>query len=404
MTAALDIFSPEARRDPYPVYHRMREHAPVYWDTSVSSWLLTRYDDCLAALRDPALSSARALTSAESLPEPERATVLPFARSIRLWMLFRDPPDHTRLRNLVNRAFAPRMIAVMRDRIGALVHELLARAPDGELDLMRDFAQPLPAMVIADLLGAPREEWHDLLRWSDELAAFLGGGPAAPAHRLDAVAGWRAMSARLTALAAARREHPREDLMSALVSVDERGVGLDPEELVAMCVLLFFGGHETTRDLIGNGLLALLRNPSERARWQEQPELAAPAVDELLRYDAPIQVASRLASADLEIRGVRIRKGQRVAPMLGAANRDPAQFPDPDRLDLTRAAGKHLGFAHGIHYCVGAPLARLEGELALQALVARQPRLLASEESLQWRDSFGFRGLIRLPIAFERSS
>jgi cytochrome P450 len=404
MDAELDIFSSDARRDPYPCYRRLRERAPVYWDPTISSFLLTRYDDCAAALRDPRLSAARAATGAESLPEPDRTTVLPFARSIRLWMLFRDPPDHTRLRSLVNCAFSPRMVARMRERIAALVHELLAAVPSGELDLMRDFAQPLPALVIADMLGAPRDERHDFVRWSDDLAAYIGGGPAALASRAPAVVSWRALSTRLALLAEARRAHPQDDLMSALVSVAERGDRLDADDLVATCVLLFFAGHETTRDLLGNGLLALLTHSAQLARLQAEPQRIALAIEELLRFDSPAQVAARIATEALEIRGVPVAKGQRVVAVLGAANRDPEQFAEPERLDVARAEVKHLSFAHGIHYCVGAPLARLEGELALRALIARGPRLLAAPESLSWRDSLGFRGLLALPIALTQPS
>jgi cytochrome P450 len=395
--ADLDIFSPEARQNPYPCYHRLRERSPVHWNRTVSSWLLTRHSDCVAALRDPRLSSARALTGTEKLPEPDRSDMRPFAQSVHLQMVFRDPPEHTRLRNLVNRAFSPAMIARMRGRVSAVVDQLLT-PHQKRLDVMAHFADRLPAYVIADLLGAPREDWDDFRRCSDTLGKFLGGGPAALPHRRAALESWRHMTERLHALAEDRRAHPREDLMSALVSVEERGEGLNKDELMAMCVLLFFGGHATTRDLIGNGLFALLNNPSQLERLRVNPSLMAHAVEELLRFDCPLQANTRVASEALEIEGVHVEKGQRVVAMLGAANRDPSHFSDPDRLDIARENVKHIAFGFGIHYCIGAPLARLEAEIALTALCARAPRLAASPDSLRWREIFGFRGLLSLPI------
>lgn len=389
------LLAPAAMDDPYPLYHQLRTNAPIRWDGA--TWVLTRYADVLAVLRDPRARAARID------PDPawlEQTGLAPLFTTHARMMLFTDPPDHTRLRGLVNTAFTPRVVEGLRSRITALVDELIDRiAAAGHTDLIQDLAYPLPVTVIAELLGVPTTMREQFRRWSDGLATFIGGSSAPEMQTfMHAQRCVLELSDYLRGEIAARRQQPRADLLTALVQAEAAGDRLSSEELIANAILLLVAGHETTTNLIGNGMLALLRHPDQHRRLVEQPELIGSAVEELLRYDSPVQATSRIMADDLELDGQRIRRGQHVTLLIGAANRDPAQFPDPDRLDITRQPNRHLSFAHGPHFCLGAPLARLEAQIAIGRLLQRLPTLQLATDRLVWRDNFTLRGLTALPL------
>jgi cytochrome P450 len=374
------------REDPYPLYHYLHAAAPVQWNDVLGAWTLARYADVVESLTDPRYSADRT-------PEPfEGVTV---AKS----MLVSDPPDHTRLRALVQKAFTPRMIEQLRPRIASVVRELIDRVATGggSFDVIADLAYPLPVVVIAELLGVPPEDRETFRDWSADLAASLD--PLVSADLMQRATQARdGLHAYLRTIIAERRRAPRSDLISALVAVEERGDILSEPELVVMCNLLLIAGHETTVNLIGNGVLALLQHPDQLALLRESPGLIGTAVEELLRFDSPVQMTARVASEPLEIGGQRIEAGQFVLPLLGAANRDALQFAEPDRLDLTRNPNPHVGFGRGIHFCLGAPLARLEGQMAIGALVQRFPKLELAGTPVR-RDQITLRGLKSLPVA-----
>ena len=393
---AFNPMDPEFLVDPYPTYHRLRTEDPVH-HSPLGFWILTRYEDVVAALRDPRL-----------VKEPIAAFVaerfgVEVPPGFGLSMLDRDPPDHTRLRGLVSRAFTPRVVERLRPRIQAIVDDLLARAQDaGGMDVIEDYAYPLPVRVICEMLGVPVADHERFKGWSLDLARGLDA-ILLPA---DSDVGRRSVTARhalgeyFRGLIAERRAAPREDLLSALIAAEEAGDRLSEPELLATCILLLVAGHETTVNLIGNGTLALLRHPDQLRRLRADPGLIGSAVEELLRYDGPVQRTARVPAEDVVIRGRRIPGGDMVMPFIGAADRDPAQFPDPDRLDLARPDNRHVAFGLGIHFCLGAPLARVEGQIALGTLVARLPRLaLATREPPAYRQSLTLRGLTTLPVS-----
>lgn len=393
--ASADFFS-----DPYPVYAALRRDAPVYWSEVLHSWVLTRYDDVVASLRDPRLSSAgRMTTLLDQLPQPYRDEVRWIDRHYAATLPFMNPPDHTRVRALVNKTFTPRVVEKMREQIQETVDTLLDQAETGRtLDVMRDLAYPLPIIVISALVGVPVGDREQFKQWTYEIFGIFSSGRALE----DSVERGRrsllATRAYLTALIAERRRQPQDDLISHLVAVEEQGSVLSAEEVLANCVTLFVAGHETTNGLIGNGLAALLRHPDQLGKLRREPALIVNAVEELLRYDGSLQRNWRLATADVVVRGQSIRKGDMVSQMLGAANRDPEQFPEPDRLDITRANTRQIAFGHGLHYCVGAPLARLEAQVAINTLLRRFPTLRLTSDRLTWRTDYTFRSLQALPV------
>ena len=318
-------------------------------------------------------------------------------------MLFTDPPDHTRLRTLVSKAFTPKVVEGMRPHVQAIVDRLLDRvASQGAMDAIADLAYPLPVTVISEMLGVPPADGETIKRWSDDLARGLDAiaMPVEPEVMTRGTAAARALGEYFVALIAERRQRPREDLLSELIAAEEAGERLSEQELLSTCVLLYVAGHETTVNLVGNGLLALLRHPDQRRRLAGDPGLLPAAVEELLRYDAPVQRTGRLAAIDLELGGQPIPAGSLVLGLLGAANRDPERFPDPDRLDLGRTGERHLAFGWGIHVCLGASLARLEAQLALGSILARWPRLRLAADEVTWRAGATIRGLAALPVAF----
>ncbi len=387
---------PEFVADPYPMYHRLRAEDPVH-HSPLGFWVLTRYPDVMAMLRDPRL-----------IKEPIAAFVaarfgMAVPPGLGLSMLDRDPPDHTRLRSLVSKAFTPRALEKLRPGIQQIVDGLLDEAVGrGSMDLIEEFAYPLPVRVICEMLGVPVQDHERFKAWGLDIARGLDAimlPPDSPVGQRS-VSGRRALAEYFRELIAKRRAAPREDMLSALIAAEEAGDKLDEEELLATCILLLVAGHETTVNLIGNGTLALLRHPDQLRKLRESPGLIGTAVEELLRFDGPVQRTARIPSEDITIGGQTIGKGEMVMPFLGAADRDPSQFPDPDRLDISRTDNRHIAFGMGIHFCLGAPLARMEGQIAINTLLARLPRLALATDRPQFRQSLTLRGLQALPVTF----
>jgi len=380
------------REDPYPVLDRLRASEPVHHDGVLHRWVLTRHDDVDRVVNDRSLSA-----------DPRKAAPGTYMELFQQAgeepsILFLDPPDHTRLRGLVSKAFTPRAVERMGPRIQEVVDELLDAVADAErFDLMATFAGPLPTIVIAEMLGVDPADRDDFKRWSDE--SVLGFNPLiTDEERERVIAASTAMDDYLRRAIAERRSNPRDDLISALIAVEEAGDQLSNEEIVTMCSLLLAAGNVTTTDLIGNGVLALLRHPDQLAALRADPSLIKNAVEEMLRFDGPVVQTGRIALSDVEIGGCPVGPGASILTSLAAANHDPAVYPDPDRFDVRREDIHHHAFGGGIHYCLGAPLARLEARIAIDTLVRRFPNLRLAGEPLEWRRLPSFRGLIQLPV------
>jgi cytochrome P450 len=397
----VDISSSEFKADPYPFFARLRAEAPVHRVTLPDrqpAWLITRYDDVVATLRDERLVKNKfaALTAQQVAGQP---WVPKMFRPLMRNMLDLDPPDHTRLRTLVHRSFAPRLVEKMRGRMQSLADDLINDSlKRGGLDLIRDYALPIPTTIIAEMLGVPVADRHRFHRWS---RTIVGASPSGWGM-LRAIPSAFAFLRYIRGLIASRRADSGDDLIGALVQTEESGEHLSQDELVAMVFLLLVAGHETTVNLIGNGALALLRNPDQSARLRADSTLIGPAVEELLRYDSPLATATeRYAREDLTVSGVVIPRGSLVYAVLASANRDGGQFPDPDSLDIAREPNRHVSFGLGPHYCLGAPLARLEGQVAIATLLLLpELRLAIDPKSLRWRRGLVLRGLEALPVVF----
>jgi len=399
----VDLFDPSFKADPYPTYARLRSSAPVYRAALPDGrgvWLITRYEDVLAVLKDQRfVKDWRAALTPEQLAQvpPIPEVMKPLSQN----MLDTDPPDHERLRALVSKAFTPRLIERLRPRVQAISDGLLDAVQDrGEMDLIDDYAFPLPITVIAELLGVPAEDRNNFREWSD---AAVSGNASQEYMEEILIPHMQAFTEYLRALFEEKRANPGDDLVSALVRAEEAGDRLSEDELLGMVFLLLVAGHETTVNLIGNGVLALLQHPDQLRKLKEDPSLIKPAVEELLRYDGPVETSTeRFAREDVEIGGQVIPRGEMVLVVLAAADHDPQRFPDPDELDITRTDNRHLAFGKGIHHCLGAPLARMEGQFAISNLLRRMPnlRLKGSPESLSWRPGMILRGLRGLPVEF----
>ena len=401
-----DLLSPEAVIDPYPLLAAMREHDPVHWSARYRSWFITRFDDVAQALVDDRYSSDRIAPARRAKLDDGGAD--PLLRNafnvLEDWMVFKDPPDHTRLRRLLSRAFTPRAVAGMRPRVLELADEMLEAAlarGTGELDLVGDYAYPLTASVIAEMLGVPREDHPRFKDWSDRIARLVFGGLADPQRHRDGALGMAELADYLAVLVRRHERAPADDLLTALIEARDAGDALSPAEVVATGVLLLFAGHETTTSLIGTGTLALLQHPEQRALLAADPTLVEGAVEELLRYDGPAKTVARVMATDVGLRGRRLRAGDRVFLCPAAANRDPEAFPDPDRLDLRRADRRQLGFGLGLHYCLGAPLARLEAGVAITRVLNRLPGLRIADQELCWNPVLLSRGLRSFPVRYD---
>ncbi|GHO44898.1 cytochrome P450 [Ktedonospora formicarum] len=398
----LQVSQERYQDNPYLLYHQLRELDPVYWDEQIQGWVLTRYKDVIKTLRDPHFSAVRFNFNVDWLPPMFQEVVQPTIYAITRQMLFLDPPDHTRIRSLTARAFTPRVVESMRNEIQQLVDRLLDQMQEkGQADLMADFAYPLPAIVIAQLLGVPPEDRERFILWAGDLSMLLESTNITEDDAIRALYGMREFTEYFRQLIAQRAQAPRDDLLQALINAHEGLDKLSEDELLSNCMLLLAAGHGTTTHLLSNGFVALARHPEQFAWLKAHPDQTSLAVMELLRYDGPVQATSRLATSDLEIGGKHIQAGQNVLISLGAASHDPEQFADPDVLHLDRKENHHMAFGQGIHFCLGAPLARLEAEIAFRALSQRlSTASLVDEQHVQWFSGMVFRGVSTLPITF----
>ena len=378
-------FSPEVKENPYQYYAELRRDRPVYHVESMDAYAVSRYEDVGRLLRQPELFSSTGF-----------GTTNIDGRETKM-LISCDPPDHTRLRNLVNRAFTPRMVADLEPRIRDITDELIDRAiPRGEFDLIEDLAIPLPVTIIAEILGVESERRADFKRWSDSVVAQHSSPEEMEAH--ERLMG--AFIAYFQDTIERRRHEPKEDLISVLVQAKEEQQALTSDELVTFTILLLVAGNETTTNLIGNAVLALLEHPDQLAKVLDDRSLIPNLVEEALRYDSPVQFLFRKAMADVEIAGVDILKDSIVLPLYGSANRDERKYREAERFDVTRDTQGHVAFGHGIHFCLGAPLARLEGTIALEAILFRLTNLTRTEDKVERVDSLFLRGLKRLPLSF----
>lgn len=395
------LLDPEVLANPYPLFRRLREEDPIHWDAFLHTWVVTRYAEVLEVLHT--FSAARTHTP-ERLNAAGLSEMGPIAQLMVKLMLFMDPPTHTRLRSLASHAFSPARVAVLRTHIREIVTRLIDNVQaQGRIDIIADLAEPLPAIVTAEMLGVPSEDRGRLKAWSTDFAEMLGNFQHNPEHVPRMLRTVQEMTSYFRDTIRDQQDHPREGLVNSLMSAEVEGDRLTEEEVVATCIVTMVGGLETTTNLIGNGVLTLLRNPDELERLRADPTLIPSAVEEMLRYESPSQHTGRVAPNDVELGGRVIRKGQAVMAVMAAANRDPGRFPDPDRFDISRKDNRHLAFGYAAHFCFGAALARVEGQEAFEAIVRRLPDLALEPGALVWRNNLGLRGLVALPVRFRAS-
>ena len=392
------LLEPDVLADPYPLYHRLQDEDSVHWDPFLHIWVVTCYSDVITILTH---------FLANRTPTPEQLITMglpklaPIAKVLVRQMLFMDGASHARIRGLAATAFTPRRVEQMRSHIQDITDRLLdAVQENGQMDVIADLADPLPAIVTAELLGVPTSDWRQLTAWSTDFAEALGNFQHNPDHTNRVLHSLDEMYAYFRAAILEKQAHPGDDLISALLSAEKNGDRLSEEEVVANSIMLMTGGQETTTNLIGNGTLTLLHHPDQLDLLRADPSLVHTAIEEMLRYESPIQYTTRLTPGEVEMGGKTIPKGQAVIAAMGAANRDPQRFPDPDRFDIRRQDNRHLAFAWAAHFCFGAPLARLEAEIAFTSMLRRMPDLTLDLASPAWRDNLGFRGLTALPISF----
>ncbi len=397
----LDLKSAPNVQDPFPLYARLRDDAPVHWSESLGGWVVTRYADVASIFNRPETFSSDRFRKLDERYASRRPAVRAVAEVLGHWLVFRDPPDHERLRHLLQSSFTPKQLESSRDRIAAILDALLTPViAHGTMDFIRDLAFPLPAMVIAGMIGVPASDIEPIKTWSDRVASYLGGAVDERDNFTEASAGVAAMVDYFRALLGDRERTAHDDLMSLMLRAEHDGHRLTRDEVVANCILLLFAGHETTTNLLGNGLFHLLRHPSEAAAVRDDPGLIHGAVEELLRYDGPVPATVKIATENVCWYGKTIRRGDMVIPFMASANRDPRQFPDPDRLDVRREPERHVAFAAGIHFCMGAWLARLEARIVIEAVLRRLPQLALTEAEPRWKPMIFLRGLAALPVTW----
>lgn len=392
------LLDPEVLANPYPLFHRLRREDPVHWDVYLHAWIVTRYSDVLEVLHT--FSADRTPTPAQ-LTEMGIAELNPIAQVMVKQMLFLDAPAHTRLRGLASKAFTPARVETLKAHIRDIVNSLVDKLePKGSMDVIADLADPLPAIVTAELLGVPVSD-HKLLKgWSTNFAEMLGNFQHNPDRAQLMLRTVEEMTAYFRQAIQEIKAHPREGLIHSMLTAEIDGDRLSEEEVIANVVVTMVGGQETTTNLIGNGLLTLLRQPDQMKLLCEDLSLIPSAVEEMLRYESPSQHTARLAPSDRQLGGKLIRKRQAVIAVMAAANRDPERFPDPDRFDIKRADNRHLAFGYAAHFCFGAPLARAEGQIAFEVMLRRLKNLRLEPQTLVWRNNLGLRGLMSLRVAF----
>ncbi len=402
--AEIDLNGLEALRDPYPLYDQVRREDPVHWNDSDQRWYITRYEDLISILRDQRVSSMRNREVNRVLPKELQQKIKPLTDAMASWMLHSDPPAHTRMRGLVNKAFTPRMIENMRERIQTRVDAILDKVQqNSRMDIIADLAVPLPGIVISDMLGVPEEDQPKFKKWSDDIASrnvYSESDDDIADGFLLAQQSFFELSEYFRDIVKDLRKNPNDNLLSAMVVAEESGDRLTEAELIANCVLLMFAGNETTTNLIGNGMLSLFQNPEQGQMLQADDQLIGSAVEEFLRYDSPVQKTSRIAKEDINIRGKTIASGELISVCYGSANRDPDQFENAEQLDIKRADNRHLSFAQGIHYCLGASLARMEGQVAINSLLRRMPDIKMETTKIDRGQNLTLWGLKSLGVTF----
>ncbi|QBD77284.1 cytochrome P450 [Ktedonosporobacter rubrisoli] len=390
------LLDPEVLANPYPLYHQLRSTDPVHWDPYLHAWVVTRYADVVTVFQR---FSANRTPTSQQLSALGLHKLAPLAQVMVHQMLFLDPPAHSRVRTLASRAFTPRRIEVLRAHIQDITNTLLdAVLQKRHMEVIKDLAYPLPAIVTAEMLGVPTEDWPQLTAWSADFAQVLGNFQHNPDFASRALKSLEEMIAYFQAAVKQQRAHAREGLLNALLITEINGDRLTEEEVIANTIVTMVGGQETTTNLIGNGMLTLLRHPDQLERLRQDPSLLPSAIEELLRFESPSQHTARLAPQDVKLGGKHISKREAVIAVMGAANRDPQRFPDPDLLDLGRQDNRHVAFAWGNHFCFGAPLARLEGQIAFESVLRRMPSLQLEPQPISWRANLGLRGLNELHV------
>jgi cytochrome P450 len=392
------LLDPEVLANPYPLYHRLRTEDPVHWDPFLHAWVVTRYADVITVFQR---FSANRTPTPEQLSDLGLSALAPLAQVMVRQMLFLDPPDHGRVRGLASKAFTPRRVEVLRSHIQDITTSLLDAVQDkGEMDIIADLAYPLPAIVTAEMVGVPTSDWRQLTTWSADFAQVLGNFQHNPDHASKVIRSLEEMIIYFRAAIRENERHPREGLINALMTAEQDGDRLSEDEVIANTIVTMVGGQETTTNLIGNGILTLLRHPHQLEKLRSDLSLVSSAVEELLRYESPSQHTARLAPDDVQLGGKTIRKRQAVIAVMGAANHDPERFTDPDRLDICRPDNRHVAFAWASHFCFGAPLARIEGQTAFATVLRRMPNLSLKPGPITWRENLGLRGLTALPVTF----
>ncbi len=393
------MLDPAVLADPYPLYKELRDHSPVHWDPMLHSWIVTGYGEVLKVLHE---FSARCAPSPGELERMGLGELAPAAELLVKQMLFLDPPDHTRLRALASSAFTTGRVEAMRDQIQSITDELLdAAIPRKRIEMLAEFAEPLPCIVTAIVLGVPIEDYHRLKDWSVDFAQILSNLQLDPESAAARVPSVNEMVAYFERAVSRPKSESRPGLVEWLKNAEVNGDRLSGEEVIANLIITMVGAQETTTNLIACGLLSLLRNPEQLEKLRAHPELMKPAVEELLRYESPSQKTSRKAFQEVEVGGKRIRPGENVIAIMAAANRDPLRFPEPDRLDIERPDNRHLAFGWARHFCFGAPLARIEAEIAFSSILRRMPGLRLEDQTIEWREHMGLRGLKALHLAFD---
>jgi len=402
--ATIDFSDPTIQANPIPVYERLRAEAPIMWNGSAQGWLVSRYDDVVGLFNDPRMSSQRVDATFRPLPQDVQDELTPLKTVLLSRMLLSDPPRHTRLRSLVTKPFSAKASQGRRERIQAFCDSFIDQVVErGGMDVMRDFAAPLPSWTIADTLGIPIENQEQFTQWAhDQVRVYDRPGTA---HDRVVVMrqGQRAMlemRAYMEGIIEDRRRDPQDDLLTMLVRAEAEGDRLSDDELIAMVVALLVGGNNSTAHAIGNSVLTFIRHPEARNRLMREPDLIRPAIEEVLRFESPVQATSRVATAEIEIGGKIVQPGDNVSLLIGSANRDPVQFPDADMFQLDRHPNRHLTFAHGAHFCLGSALARNVTQIATLTLLQRCPNIQLAADTAEWAEGFSFRSLKTLPVTF----
>jgi len=392
------LLDPEVLANPYALFHRLRSEDPVHWDPFLHAWVVTRYNDVVTVLHH---YSAARTPSPEQLTEMGLGALNPIAQVMVKQMLFLDAPAHTRMRSLAAHAFTPQRVEVLRSHIREIANALLDKVESqGHMDVIADLAEPLPCIVTAEMLGVPVEDHQQLKVWSQDFAEMLGNFQHNPDRASRVLRSTLAMVDYFRCAIREQRLNPRDGLVRSLMNAEIDGDRFTDEEIIANCIVTMVGGQETTTNLIGNGVLSLLRNPDQLEKLRSDLSLIPSAVEEMLRYESPSQHTARLAPEDTILGGRRIAKRQAVIAVMAAGNRDPERFPDPDRLDITRTNNRHLAFGWAAHFCFGAALARIEGQTAFELMLRRLPNWILEPERLVWRTNLGLRGLTKLRIRF----